>query len=173
MLRIAAKLLKVLNSETEPGQISLALCFSMIAGLTPIAGPHNILVFLLAFLLRVNLSAFILGLGIFSGMAYGLDTLFHRIGLAVLTAGPLEGFWTSLYNIAVWRIERFNNTVVMGSLAFSLVLFVPLLLLSNAAIRRYREHVIDWIQRTRVMKFVRTSSFYQIYQSVSGWGGGI
>ncbi len=173
MLRVVAKFLKVLNSETEPGQISLAFCLSMIAGLTPIASPHNILVFLLAFLLRVNLSAFILGFGLFSGIAYGLDPLFHRIGLAVLTTGPLEGLWTVLYNITVWRIERFNNTVVMGSLVFSLVFFVPLLLLSNTAVRRYREHVLDWIEKTRAMKVVRASRFYQIYRSVSGWGGGI
>lgn len=173
MLRIVAKFLRVLNSETEPGQISLAFCFSMIAGLTPISSPHNILVFLLVLLLRVNLSAFLLGLALFSGVAYLLDPLFHSIGLAVLTANPLESIWTSLYNVTIWRIERFNNTVVMGSLAFSLVFFIPLLFLSNAGVRRYREHVLKWIQKTRVMKFLATSRFYQIYQSVSGWGGSV
>lgn len=173
MLRIVAKFLRVLNSETEPGQISLAFCFSMIAGLTPISSPHNILVFLLVLLLRVNLSAFLLGLALFSGVAYLLDPLFHSIGLAVLTANPLESIWTSLYNVTIWRIERFNNTVVMGSLAFSLFFFIPLLFLSNAGVRRYREHVLKWIQKTRVMKFLATSRFYQIYQSVSGWGGSV
>ena len=157
MFRIVAKFLKILNSETEPGQISLAFCFSMIAGLTPLVSPHNILVLLLVLLFRVNLSAFILGLGLFSGIAYLLDPLFHKIGLAVLTANALESIWTSFYNATIWRIERFNNTVVMGSLAFSLIFFIPLLFLLNIAIRRYREHVLNWIQKTPVMKFFKAS----------------
>ena len=41
---------------------------------------------LLVFVLRVNLSAFLLGLVIFTGFAYLLDPLFHSLGLAILTA---------------------------------------------------------------------------------------
>ena len=40
MIDAVARLLKVLNSETEPGQISLALCLSMIAGFTPVLCPR-------------------------------------------------------------------------------------------------------------------------------------
>ena len=47
MIEAIANLLKVLNSETEPGQISLALCLAMIAGFTPVLCPHNLLVLLL------------------------------------------------------------------------------------------------------------------------------
>lgn len=170
MLRMIANLLKVLNSETDPGQISLAFCFAMVAGLTPLWSLHNIPVFLLVLLLRVNLSAFLLGLAFFSGLAYALDPLFHRLGLAVLTAGALEGPWTTLYNSTLWRLERFNNSIVMGSLLFSLAVFVPLYVLSNAMIRRYREHVMQWVLRTRIMKFFMASRLYNLYQSATGWG---
>ncbi len=172
MLRVLANLLKVLNSETNPGQISLAFCFAMVAGLTPFWSVHNLVVLLLVLLIRVNLSAFLLGLACFSGLAYLLDPLFHRIGLAVLTAGSLEGFWTALYSSTLWRIERFNNTIVMGSLLFSLTFFLPLYLLSNLGIRRYREHVLAWVEKTRVMQMLKASRFYSLYQSVSGWGIG-
>src|SRR5581483_8555891 len=133
MLKTLANLLKVLNSETHPGQISLAFCLAMVAGLTPLWSLHNLLVLLLVLLVRVNLSAFLLGLAFFSGLAYGLDPLFHRVGLAVLTAGPLDGLWTALYNSPVWRMERFNNTLVKGSLVVSLLAFIPLYFLSNLA----------------------------------------
>ena len=43
-MRLILKLIKVLNSETEPSQISLGLCFGLIAGLTPVLSPHNIIV---------------------------------------------------------------------------------------------------------------------------------
>jgi uncharacterized protein (TIGR03546 family) len=170
MLRTVAKLLKVINSETDPAQISLAVCFSMVAGLTPFLSLHNIVVLIIVFLLRVNLSAFFLGLALFSGVAYLLDPFFHRIGLAVLTEGALEGLWTTMYNSTPWRIEKFNNTIVMGSLVFSLALFVPLFIFSNLLIRKYREHVIQWVRETKIMQFFRASKFYDIYQSVSGWG---
>jgi uncharacterized protein (TIGR03546 family) len=169
VLRTVASLLKVLNSETEPGQISLAFCLAMVAGFTPFWSLHNLLVLLLVLVIRVNLSAFLLGLAFFAGLAFALDPLFHRIGLTVLTAGPLEGLWTALYNSTIWRLERFNNTIVMGSLVLSILLFLPLYLVSNWAIRRYRTHVMQWVMRTRIMQAFTASRFYGIYQSVSGW----
>ena len=172
MLRILARLLRVLNSETNPGQISLGFCFAMVAGLTPLLSLHNVLVLLLVLVLRVNLSAFLLGLAVFSGIAYLLDPLFHWNGLEILTAPALQDLWTSLYNSTMWRLERFNNTIVMGSLVFSLVLFVPLYFLSNQLILRYRQHVLAWVEKTRLMQFFKASKVYQIYQSLPHFGGG-
>lgn len=173
MLRLLARLLAVLNSETHPGQISLGFCFAMVAGLTPFLSLHNLLVLFLVLLIRVNLSAFLLGLTLFSALAFGLDSLFHRIGLAVLTNGALEGLWTALYNSTLWRLEHFNNSIVMGSLLFSFASFVPLYLLMNVAIRRYRAHVLAWVEKTRVMQLLKASRFYSLYQSFSGMGGGL
>lgn len=151
MIRSVYKLLQVISSETEPGQISLGFAFALIAGFTPLANLHNLLVLFLILVLRVNLSAFFLGLAFFSGIAYLLDPVFHRIGLAVLTAGPLEGLWTALYNSTLWRLERFNNSIVMGSLLLSLLLFVPLYLVSNRLIVKYREHFLAWVQKTKLV----------------------
>jgi uncharacterized protein (TIGR03546 family) len=171
MLRLAAKLLKVLNSESDPGQISLGFCLAMILGLTPFYSLHNILVVFLVLILRVNLSAFILGWAFFSGVAYLLDPLFNRLGLWILTAGFLQGVWTTLYNITLFRLENFSNTIVMGSFFFSIVLFIPLYIASNMGIRRYRDHVLAWIQKTRVMQFLKASKLYHAYQTISGLRG--
>ncbi len=170
-MRTIAKLLRVLNSETEPGQISLGFCFALVAGLTPLWSLHNLVVLLLVLVLRVNLSAFLLGLFVFSGLAYILDPLFHQLGLTLLTAGSLEGVWTSMYNSTLWRLERFNNSIVMGSLVFSLAVFVPFYLLCNLLIRRYRAHVLAWVQKTRLMQMFKASKLYHAYQSISGFGG--
>ncbi|NTW57553.1 MAG: TIGR03546 family protein [Nitrospirae bacterium] len=172
MLKMIAKLLKVLNSDADPSQISLALGFALISGLLPFFSPLSLLVLFVVFLLRVNLSAYFLGTAFFSGIAYALDPLLHRIGLALLTTGPLEGLWTTMYNTSVWRIQRLNNSVVMGGLAFGVLCFVPLVILSNALIRRYREHVLAWVRRTRLMQAITASTFYDIYKKASGWGWG-
>lgn len=170
MLGMIAKLLKILNSDAEPGQISLALCFSMFTGFLPFFSLHTLLLFLIVLLVRVNLSAFLLGTAFFSGLAFLLDPLFHRIGLAVLSLGSLNGLWTSMYNTTAWRIERFNNSVVMGSFLAAAVLFVPLLLVLNLAIRRYREHVLAWVRKTRIMQAFTASKVFELYQKASGWG---
>jgi len=171
MIKTIAKLLKVLNSETDPGQISLAVCLAMVAGFTPLFSLHNLFILLLVLLLRVNLSAFILGLGFFTGIAYLLDPVFHRMGHGILTAGALNGIWTSFYNITLLRLAKFNNSIVMGSLVFSVIAFVPLLMLLNLLIRRYREHILTWVQNTRIMQLLKTSKLYSAYQAVSGWRG--
>ncbi|HBP86747.1 MAG TPA: TIGR03546 family protein [Nitrospirales bacterium] len=172
MIKLLAKLLRVLNSETNPGQISLGLCFAMIVGLTPLLSLHNLLVLLLVFILRVNLSAFLLGLALFTGIAYLLDPLFNLLGLAVLTAPSLTGLWTSLYQSVWWRLEHFNNSIVMGSLVFSVAMFVPALLLSNLLIRRYRQHVMVWVQKTRIMQMFKASKLYRTYETLSSWRPG-
>lgn len=172
VIEAIANLLKVLNSETEPGQISLALCLSMIAGFTPTLSPHNLLVLLLVLVLRVNLSAFGLGWAFFSAAAYLFDPLFHRIGLAILTSPALTGVWTGLYNTTGFRLDRLNNTIAMGSLLFSLVSFIPGFILFNLLIRRYREHILAWVRNTRLMQAFKATKLFEIYQSVSGWRGG-
>jgi uncharacterized protein (TIGR03546 family) len=171
MLKTAAKFLKILNSDAAPGQISLGFAFAMVAGLTPLLSLHNLLVLFLVLLLRVNLSSFLLGLALFSGLAFALDPLFHRIGLAVLTAPALEGLWTILYNSTLWRLERFNNSIVMGSLIVSCTLFVPLALVGNSLVRKYRDHVLQWVMKTRLMQTFQASKLYDYYEAVSGWRG--
>jgi len=172
MIKMIANLLKILNSDADPSQISLALGFALLSGLLPFFSPVTLLILLVVFLLRVNLSAYLLGTAFFSGVAYLLDPLLHRIGLAILTAGPLEGLWTTLYNSTLWRIQRFNNSVVMGGLVFGILCFVPLVLLANALIRRYRENVLAWVRKTRLMQAFTASKFYDMYRKASGWGWG-
>lgn len=173
MLRTIARVLRVLNSETSPGQISLAVCFAMVAGLTPLASPHNLLVFFLVLVLRVNLSAFILAFIFFSGLAYLLDPAFDSIGLVVLTAGALEGLWTALYNTTAGRLLNFNNSVVMGSLVASLALFVPVYIALNVLIRKYRENVLEWVRKTHVMQAFKATKLYRLYSGYSDLRGGL
>lgn len=163
------KLLRVLSSETAPAQISLGFCLAMLMGFTPLYSLHNLLVLLLVLVLRVNLAAFLLGFAFFSALAFALDPLFHRIGLSVLTAGPLQPAWTALYNTSLGRLSAFNNSIVMGSGVVSLIAFVPLVLLCNRLIVRYRETVVAWVKQTRIARMLRASRLYSMWQATSDW----
>lgn len=154
------KFVRVLSSETAPIQISFGFALAMIAGLTPLLSVHNVLVIFCLLLFRINLAAFLLGWAFFSGLAYLLDPLFHDLGRAVLTHEALNPLWTELYNQPFWRIARFNNTIVMGSLLASLIAFIPLLLISNLLIRHYRSDVMIYVQNSRLFKFLKSSKWF-------------
>jgi uncharacterized protein (TIGR03546 family) len=171
MLTMFVKLIRVLNSESEPGQISMAFCLAVVMGFTPLISLHNLIVLFLALFLRVNLTGFILAWTVFSGLAYLLDPFFSWLGVTILTATALEGLWTALYNITLARLANFNNSVVMGSLVFSFILFFPLYFLFNFLIRRYREHVLAWVQKTRIAQMIKATKLYSAYQSLSGLRG--
>lgn len=166
MIQAIASLLKVLHSEAEPGQISLALCFSMVAGFAPFFSLPTLLMLLLTLGLRVNLSAFMLGWGGFAMLAFFLDPWFHHLGWFVLTLPDLENFWTALYNLPLVRVTRFYNSIVMGSLVVSLFLFVPLFVMQVLLIRKYRSRFMVWIQKTRISQMIKGTKIYAAYRAL-------
>ena len=167
MLKQLAKLLKALNAETAPWQISLAFILAMIMGFTPLLSLHNLLILLLALVLRVNLSAFILALGLFSGIAYLLDPVFIRVGESLLLNPDLRGFWTGLYNSDFWRLAHFNHTLTLGSAVVAAILALPLFFLFRWLIVQYRGHLLTWVRKSRLMQMIKTSKLYKVYQAVS------
>jgi uncharacterized protein (TIGR03546 family) len=168
-MRLILKLIKAMNSETDPAQISLGLCLGLVAGLTPLFSLHNILILLLVLVLRVNVSAFIASTLLCSGIAWAIDPLFSRIGLAVLELEALVGLWTALYNITLFRLEHFNNSIVMGSLITSLILIVPLFFAFTKLINLYRDKVLTWVNKLKLVQTIKAGRLYKIYDSLTGW----
>ncbi len=171
ILQFFAKLLKILRSAASPGQIAGGFILGMIIGLTPMMSLHNLIVLFLIVILNVNMAMAIFSFGIFSGVAYLLDPLFHSFGyflLADLTS--LKGFYTSLYNIPVIALSRFNNTVVMGSLVTSIILLIPVYLLTIKGVNYYRENIDPKFQKWKIVQVVKGSKFYSIYEKVKIWG---
>jgi uncharacterized protein (TIGR03546 family) len=168
MVNYIFKLIKVLHSDTHPGQISLGFALGMIPGLTPVSSPHNLLVLLALLFLRANFSAALLSWAVFSILAYGLDPLFNRLGLFLLTGiDSLQGFWTSLYNAPLVPYTRFNNSVVLGSLVFSILAVSPVYRAGCLMVVKYRETLLERFNRWRVVQIIKASSLYKWYTRYS------
>lgn len=167
MLNVFAKLLKALNSESNPAQLAFGVTAGLIVGLTPLWSLHNLLVVFLVFILRVNLSAFFLSWALFSGIAYLFDPLMDRVGASLLAADALKGLWTAMYNSDGWRLTRFNNTLTLGSLVCALVLALPVFFLARFLVVKYRDHVLAWVRKSRAMQILRASRLYHLYTSLS------
>ena len=168
MLDMLAKLIKVLNAEGSPTQISLGFAAGLIIGLTPLWSLHNLLLAFLVFLFRINLSAFFLAWGFFSAFAYIADPAMDQVGAALLTSDALHNVWSSLYSQTLWRLAHFNNTLTLGSLICALVIALPMVFISNFLIKNYRLHVLGWVRKSRLAQLLKASRFYRAYSALSG-----
>ncbi len=167
MLSMLAKLLKALNSEAQPGQIALAMALALVVALTPTFSLHNVLIVLLAFVLRTNLSAFFVAFAGFSAIAWFADPYLAGLGEQLLTHAALQETWTALYQNDFWRMTAFNHTLVLGGLVVGVLAFVPVLLLSRWLVVQYRERLLAWVNRLRIAQLLKGTKFYRIYQSLA------
>ena len=168
MLRLLAKLLKALNSETGAWALAFAFVLGMIMGLTPLWRVHNLVILLIALLFRVNLSAFMVSFLVCSALAFALDPLFHQWGIALLSAENWQPLWQSLYSSASWRVLQFHHSITMGSLLFSLALAPILLAVSYWLVNQYRQRVQARFNQFRVVQLLKASKFWSVYESLRG-----
>lgn len=168
-LKLIAKFIKLLNKEASPSALAGGVAFGALMGLTPKGALHNLCVLVLVLMLRVNLSVTIFFTAIFAGFAYLLDPLFNRLGYSLLVNVPaLEPFWIKFYNTPVLPWFKFNNTLVLGSLVFSLVLFVPLFVAVNWMVKKYRVTFLTKIDQWKIVKVLKASKLYGLYARFAG-----
>ena len=166
MLSLLAKFFKVLNSDASPGQISLGFAFSLFVGLTPFFSLHNVIILFLVCIVRVNLSAFFLASAVFSLLAFVMDPISVSVGESLLSNPELVQGWTSLYQSDVWRAFKFNHTLLLGSVAISAALFIPMILISKMLITVYRGRLMKWFEKLKISKLVKASKFYKVYEKL-------
>ncbi len=163
MIRQVLKVFKALNSNEKPWQLSLGLAFGGIIGLMPLWTPHNIVLLFLAFIINLNFALLLLGLFFFSSIAYILDPLFHQIGLAVLTSAGMQSFWNGFFSNSLFLFDRLNNTLVMGSLIFSLISAWPLFFVTNFLIRKYRQHLQTLFEKVPLFKSLKLAKAFDTF----------
>jgi uncharacterized protein (TIGR03546 family) len=173
MIQQVISLIRLIHSETDPRQISLGFALGMIPGLTPFRSLHNILVLLVLLFFRANVGAAMLSWAAFTVLAFALDPLFHRLGLFLLRdVGSLQGLWTALYNAPLIPYTRFNNSVLMGSLVFSLLAFFPVYWGGKRLVVKYRETVKERLDRLKIVQIFKASDVYKWYIRYSRLKGG-
>ncbi|MGJ8693820.1 MAG: TIGR03546 family protein [Thalassotalea sp.] len=170
MLTLLVKLFTALNSDSSPKQISVALMLGMIAGFSPLFCLHNFVIFFLVLFIRVHLGSFLLALGFFSGVGYLLSPLFVSVGEAVLTAESLQGLFTSLYQLNLFKLAHWHHTFTLGALISGLILAIPGYFIANMLVLKYRQHIKSFFEKFRVVKALKASKFYRLYSAVSGQG---
>ena len=164
IVKLIQSLLGALHSEGTPGQLALGIALGSIMGLTPLVNLHNAVVFALIVLLNVSFAGGMLGWAVFVPVGFLLDPLFDWIGHTLLFTPSLTPLWTSLYNTPIIPLTNFNNTVVLGSLVFALLFFVPLFLATRWAVTRYRATIGERVRQSRWYRALTASKLYNVYQ---------
>jgi uncharacterized protein (TIGR03546 family) len=156
-------MIKALNSQGTPRQVAAGVALGAALGLTPIANLHNLAIVLAAMVLNVSLAGFSLGWAVFVSVGFALDPLFDAIGRSLLGAPALRGLWTALTNMPIVPFTNFNNSVVLGSLVFWIVAWVPIYMAAEWAVAKYRATLYERLRKTRVFQALNASSLYQYY----------
>lgn len=165
LVKLIQSLLGALHSEGTPGQLAAGIALGSILGLTPLLNLHNAAVFALLVLLNVSFAGGLLGWAVFLPVGFLLDPLFDWVGHTLLLETPsLIPLWTSLYNMPVAPLTNFNNTVVLGSVVFALLFFVPLFFTARWAVTRYRATIGERVRQSRWYRAVTASKVYNVYK---------
>ena len=164
LIKLIQSLVGALHSEGTPGQLAAGIALGSILGLTPLVNIHNAVVFAALVLLNVSFAGGMLGWALFVPIGFILDPLFDWLGHALLLAPSLRGLWTALYNTPIVPLTNFNNTVVLGSLAFALLLFLPLFFATRWAVTRYRATIGERVRQSKFYRAVMASKVYNVYK---------
>jgi uncharacterized protein (TIGR03546 family) len=164
LIKLVQSLIGALHSEGTPGQLAAGIALGSIIGLTPLVNIHNAIVFAAIVLLNVSFAGGMLGWALFVPIGFILDPLFDWIGHSLLLAPSLRGVWTSLYNTPIVPLTNFNNTVVLGSLVFALVFFIPLFFATRWAVARYRATIGERVRQSKFYRAVMASKVYNVYR---------
>ena len=167
MLTLLAKLFHALNSDSSIRQIALAIALGFVVGLSPLLTLHNIVIIFFVLIIRVHLGSFILAVGFFSGISYLLSPVIVQVGESILTQPALADFFTSLYQLSLFKLAHWHHTYILGAFVLGLVLCVPVYFISKVLIEKYRVHIMTFFEKFRIVQALKASKFYRLYSSFS------
>ena len=163
LLKQIFNFLKLLNSDTGTNQLASGLAFGMILGFAPFISIQTFLVLLIIFVFRVQIGAAFLSAFFFKFVAFLFDYPAHLLGKAVLENESLKPLFTNMYNMPLVPMTRFNNSIVMGSMIVSILLFPIAYILFQMLILKYRQTVVARFKDTKYWKAFTATKLYNWY----------
>ena len=146
------KFLRELNSSSNDKFISLAVVFGLIYGFLPSVNLFSFIILIIVFIIRVPFGLFLVSSVLFKTIGYFLDTIFDKTGYFILTS--FTPFWEFFYNLPLMRWSGFNNTIVMGSLVWGIVIGAFLYIILDKFIRVYREKVFSFLKKYKLLEWL-------------------
>ena len=152
MLNYIVNFIKSLNSNSKPSQIANSFCIGMILGFMPKNNVLWYLLFIFFAFVRINKAGYYIMLAIVSLFAFLLDPLFDMIGYWLLNLEFLRPVFAFLLDVPFVGFTKFNNTVVMGSFLFSILIYIPLYVLFFFGVKFWRKTIAPKFNDSKILK---------------------
>ncbi len=147
------RLVKILKSESRPGQIALGFVTGMTLGFISLKTLIALPLVIFVILVRVNIASVLFSYLLFRLISYFIYPVLNRIGYFFLVElDSLRPLWTKLYSIDLVPYTRFNNTLIFGSLVISVLLAIPLYIAVKKLVIGYREKYEEKIKKWKIVK---------------------
>ena len=155
MVKYFTKLIKALSSNTDPRAISHAFALGVLLGFMPKDNFLWYFIFIFAFFMRIQRSAFTLTTILASLFACLLDPFFDTFGYWILTLNFAQPLYIKLLSVPFMAFTKFNNTIVMGSFVFSLIAYVPLFFLARLLVFLWRKYIAAAVRKLKLVKLLK------------------
>lgn len=178
MFAMLTRVVAALNANRRPGEIASACSFAVLLALLPAGNLIWASLFVLVFLVKVNLGIALLLTAILSPMALLVDGILDTVGYAVLTVPALQSFFTWLYNAPLGPLTGFNQTLVPGALVAGIVLWIPVFFIARAFVQLYRNRLrvriirsplVQWLAKLPIVR--RLQGAASRARSIYEWAG--
>jgi len=144
-----------LNDNARRDQLAAGFAWGLLLGLVPAGNIIWFALFIVSFFLRHNQVAKLLMLALISAFAGLLAQLMDTVGWQVLHIEALQPFFTTLYNMPLVPLTKFNNTLIAGGLVTGVILWLPVFLLFFFLIPVYREKIAPVIRDSKAVTAIR------------------
>ena len=155
MIKPLVRLLQALSSNSDPGAIAHAFACGILLGFMPKDNIFWYILFIFILFMRIQRATYSLTVLVGALIAPLLDPLFHTIGMWVLTRESLIPFYEKLLSIPFVSFTKFNNTIVMGSLCFSLLCYFPLYGLARLWVHLWRRYIAAGVRKLRIVNLIK------------------
>ena len=167
MVNYFQQMFKSLNANRAPGELAHAFALGMLLAFVPKGNLLWIILFILTFFLRINRGTFFLSIILGSIFIPLVDPLFDTTGYYILTHPALTPTFAKLLDTPFVAFTRFNNTIVMGGLAWGIVLYIPFYILARIFIRLWRNTLYQYFVRSKAYQFLMKVPFLKLILKIS------
>jgi uncharacterized protein (TIGR03546 family) len=153
-VNIPARILSILQLNITPGQVARGVCLGMFLGFIPLNGPMAILLFIFFLIFKVNRFSTVIVLPLFKLLfILGLWNVAEKLGgYLLIDAKFLTGFWRLFTGLPIIALLDFNNTLVTGGIALSLILCIPVYFTAKIVYLSFIKPNLQKMQNSRLAR---------------------
>lgn len=163
LIKQLLQMIKLLHSENGTHQLAIGLTLGTFLGFSPFLSLQTILIFFVILVFNVQVGAAFLSAFFFKFVAFLIDPAADWLGKKTLENQTLVPLWTDLFNMPIIPYTRFNNSIVMGSFVFALIISPIIYFVFYNLVKQYRAKIVEKFEKSKLWKAFKASKVYEWY----------